>query len=80
MDNDVIVFKSAADFMSEIENVVREKKVTHLEAVLLYCEDKGVEIETAASIIKSSVKMKARIQDDAEEMNMLPKSRKLPID
>jgi hypothetical protein len=75
-----IVFKSASDFMAEIEAVVRLKKVTHLEAVLLYCEEKGIEIETAASIIKSSVKMKARIQDDAEELNMLPKSRKLPID
>lgn len=80
MSDEILVFKSASDFMAEIEVVVKEKRITHLEAVLLYCEEKGIEIETAASLIKSSVKMKARIQDDAEELNMLPKSRKLPID
>jgi hypothetical protein len=42
-------------------------------------EKNGIEIETAASLIKSSSKIKAKIQNEAEEMNYLPRSAKLPI-
>lgn len=71
--------KSAADFMQEIDQLAIEKKCSHLDAVVLYCELNGVEVETAAAIIKGSAKMKARIQNDAEELNYFPKTRKLPI-
>ena len=71
--------KSTADFMNEIEQVAINKKCSYLDAVLIYCEQNGVEIETAASIIKSSAKLKARIHTDAEELNYFPKTRKLPI-
>jgi len=66
--------------MVEIEALVKDKRVSYIDAVVLYCDINQIEIETAASIIKSSVKMKAKIQDDAEELNLLPRSRKLPID
>jgi len=75
-----LVFKSTAEFMVEIEALVKDKRVSYIDAVVLYCDINQIEIETAASIIKSSVKMKAKIQDDAEELNLLPRSRKLPID
>jgi len=68
---------STSDFIAEIDRIVTTKKVTYMEAVILFCEHTGVEIETAASIIKSSVKLKAKIQDDAEQLNFLPKTRKL---
>ena len=80
--NDDIDFnftKSTADFMSEIDEVAAFKKCSYLDAVLLYCEKNGIELETAAAIIKGSAKLKARIQNDAEELNYFPKTRKLPI-
>jgi hypothetical protein len=50
-----------------------------MDAVLLYCEQTGMEVEIAGQLIKSSAKMKARVQDEAEALNYFPKTSKLPI-
>jgi len=71
--------KSLKDFQREIEQLAFEKRIDFMEAVLLYCEQTGMEIETAGSLIRSSAKMKARIQDEAEALNYFPKTAKLPI-
>ncbi len=72
--------KSLKDFQREIERLAFEKRIEFMEAVLLYCEQTGMEIEAAGSLIKSSAKMKARIQDEAEALNYFPKTAKLPIE
>ena len=72
--------KSLKDFQREIERLAFEKRIEFMEAVLLYCEQTGMEIEAAGSLIKSSAKMKARIQDEAEVLNYFPKTAKLPIE
>jgi len=71
--------KSPTQFMIEIDKLVEDKKLEYIDAVLLYCSINDVEIEKAASLIKGSAKMKAKIQMEAEELNYLPKSGKLPI-
>lgn len=71
--------KTPTDFMIEIEKLVIEKRVNYIDAVILFCEQRGMEVETAASLIKGSAKMKAKVQNDAEDLNYLPKTRKLPI-
>jgi hypothetical protein len=73
------VIKSPTEFLLAIDKMSAEKCINHLDAVILYCEENNIEIETAASLIKGSSKLKAKIQDNAEELNFLPKSRKLPI-
>lgn len=76
---ELVSIKTPTDFMSEIDRIVESKKVNYLDAVIIFCELNNVEIETAASLIKGSAKMKARLQNDAEDLNYLPKTRKLPI-
>ena len=71
--------KSPSQFMQEIDKLVEEKSIEYIDAVLLYCKENEVEIETAASLIKGSAKMKAKIQIEAENLNYLPKSGKLPL-
>lgn len=71
--------KTPTDFMFEIEKLVNEKRVNYIDAVILFCEKNGMEVETAAALIKGSAKMKAKVQNDAEDLNYLPKTRKLPI-
>lgn len=71
--------KTPTDFMIEIDKIVLDKKVNYIDAVIIFCEQKGMEVETAAALIKGSAKMKAKVQNDAEELNYLPKTRKLPI-
>lgn len=76
---DIKSIKSPTQFMNEIDLLVQQKKIEYIEAVLLYCSMNDIEIETAASLIKGSAKMKAKIQLEAEELNYLPKSGKLPL-
>ena len=72
--------KSLKDFQREIERLAFEKRIEFMDAVLLYCEQTGMEIEAAGSLIKSSAKMKARIQDEAEALNYFPKTAELPLE
>lgn len=71
--------KSSSEFIKDIEQFVLDKKCDYMDAIILYCEQHEIEIESVASIIKSSAKIKARVQQEAEELNYLPKSAKLPI-
>ena len=71
--------KTLMDFQRAVDQVAFEKRVDFMEAVLIYCEQTGMEVEVAGSLIKSSAKMKARVQDEAEALNYFPKTTKLPI-
>lgn len=66
-------------FSFKIEEIVEEKDVSYMDAILLYCEQTGFEIEVAAKLISSSLKSKIKIE--AENLHFLPKSNtsKLPI-
>lgn len=71
--------KSSSDFIKEIEGLVHSKNLNFFDAVLHYCELNNIEVETAASIIKQNSVIKARIQYEAENLNMMKKSARLPI-
>ena len=67
------------DFIETIESIVEEKRMEYLDAVLYYCQQTGLEIETAAELIKKNAKLKARVRVDAESAGYFPKTAKLPI-
>jgi len=71
--------KPIQDFIREIEDFVKESRLDYIDAVLLYCEKNYLEIETVASMIQHSSGIKAKIQEEAENSNYLPKTTKLPI-
>jgi hypothetical protein len=66
-------------FSLNIESFVNKKNVSYMEAVVLYCEETGLEIELASKLISGSLKSKIKIE--AEELHFLPKSNttKLPL-
>ena len=66
-------------FSLEIENLAAEKKTSYMDAIILYCEQTGFEVEVAAKLISSS--LKSKIKMEAEELHFLPKSNtsRLPI-
>jgi len=65
-------------FAFSIDSMVANTNYTYLEAIIQYCKDTGLELEVAASLINSSLKIK--IESQAMESNMLKiKSSKLPI-
>jgi|TARA_B100000902_G_C27318943_1_gene923064 hypothetical protein len=58
-----------------IEDLVREKRLTHLEAVMYYCEKNNLEAHTITRWIDKG--MREKIQFNAESLNYLPKTSSL---
>ena len=71
--------KTPTQFALEIESIVKDKQIDYLEAVMYYVEKNNVEIETIASFIKSSQILKSKIALEAEELNMIKRSARLPV-
>ena len=71
--------KTPSQFAMEIENIVKEKQIDYIDAVMHYAEKHNVEIETIASFIKSSQILKSKIASEAEDLNMIKKSARLPL-
>lgn len=76
---DDLNFLSIVEFTKEIEKLVLEKKMEYIDAVIYFCERNGVDVETAASLVKANAKLKASIQVEAENLNYLPKTKRLPL-
>lgn len=66
-------------FSIEIEQIVKEKQVSYMDAVVIYCDETGFEVEIAAKLVSNAIRSKIRVE--AEDLNFLPKSNtgKLPL-
>lgn len=65
-------------FSKMIEEVVRLKRVSYIDAIILVCEKNKLEIEDVKKYLNESITNK--IEAEAMDLNYLPKSNKLPID
>lgn len=81
MVDDVISSKALTSekFIKEIESLVTKHNLDYMDAVVHYCELNNIELEAAASIIRSNLRIKSKLQDEAEELNFLPRRAKLPV-
>ena len=79
MIEDVVVNNglTTEKFTKEIELIVSTFDIDYMDAVIHFCEKNNIELETAASIIRSNLKIKSKLQLEAENLNFLPKSAKL---
>ena len=55
--------------------LVKTKRLSYMEAIVFFCEQKDIEPERIARFIDKG--MKEKIQFDAEALNYLPKTNKL---
>jgi hypothetical protein len=62
---------------TQIQLLVREKRLNYLDAVLHFCEQRGLEPESIAPLLGD--KIKAELTRDAESLNLIPKSPHLPV-
>ena len=62
-------------FSKDIEELVKTKRLSYMEAIVFFCEQKDIEPERIARFIDKG--MKEKIQSDAEALHYLPKSSKL---
>lgn len=66
-------------FVQEIEILCKEKNIDYIDAVIIWCEQNSLEIETAAYWIKKDPVIKCKIQLEAENLNFLKKGARLPF-
>lgn len=70
---------STERFYKEVEVLVNSHNLNYMDAVVFFCEKNDIEVETAASMIRSNQRIKSHIQTEGEALNFLPKTAKLPI-
>ena len=74
---------SSAEFAKAIQELVDESngQINHLEAVQEFLEqNEEVEPETLASLIQRNQKLKALLYENAEQLNLVVKESRLPLD
>jgi len=64
-------------FSLRIEQIAIEKSITHMDAVLWYCDQEGLEPDSLRPLISKSLKEK--IEANARDLNFLPKCAQLPV-
>tara|TARA_B100000900_G_C20023398_1_gene490865 strand:+ start:277 stop:495 length:219 start_codon:yes stop_codon:yes gene_type:complete len=61
-----------------IEDIVKTKRISYIDAIVLYCEKNSIDLSTTKSMINKNLKEK--IAFEAQGLNMLKeKTAKLPI-
>ena len=69
---------NSVKFYHQIEVIKREKKdMSYMDAVVYYCEQNEIEIETVGKFISKTLKEK--IESEARDLNYLHKVGKLPL-
>ena len=64
-------------YNSEIEEIVERTRMSYLDAMLYHADENGLESETVAGLI--NVKTNTKLREEAEILNCMPKTSKLPI-
>lgn len=70
-------FRSPNEFGMFIDERVSKTKLTYMEAVIQYCKDMDIEIDSISSLINQKLKDKIRLE--AEQANMLKSKGRLPV-
>tara|TARA_B100001175_G_C19457134_1_gene614449 strand:+ start:449 stop:703 length:255 start_codon:yes stop_codon:yes gene_type:complete len=72
-------FMNPAKFAVEIEKIVKNQKVNYIDAIVLFCEENSIEIDSINKLI--SKPLKEKIKCDAQQLNFMKKTTraKLPL-
>lgn len=69
---------TSIEFESRIKCIMESKEATMIEAIIMYCEDHKIEVETAASLV--TPRMKVSIENEAIKSRMIVGAKaKLPL-
>ena len=70
---------NSKEFRLKIESIVKEKRITHMEAVIWYCEQNDIDTGTVSSLISKSLKEKIQVEATDLKMLKIPRCGVLPI-
>jgi hypothetical protein len=72
------MFLNEITFQMKIEEIVKVKKIDHLDAVLDFCKTYGMDPEEVKKLI--TVNLKAKIRDAAANQGLMRPLAQLPFD
>ena len=67
---------SSEQYNIEIEELVEKTNMSYLDAMLYHADENNLESETVAGLI--NIKTKNKLREEAEKLNFMPKTSKLP--
>jgi len=70
-------FRSPTEFSLYIDEQVSAFKITYMDAVINYCNEKEIDIDSIGSLINQ--KLREKIQMEAELANMIKTRGHLPV-
>jgi UDP-glucose 6-dehydrogenase len=70
-------FRSPNEFSLYIEGKVAAQEISYMEAIIQYCEEVDIDVESISKLINQSLKDKVQIE--AEDGNYFKKRGKLPL-
>jgi len=74
------VIGSNTQFSIDVEDIVWELDVGYIEALTVYCDRKGIEIESVAAMVQSDKLLMEKLKTDAENLRYLkPSGAKLEL-
>ena len=73
------VIMNSKEFSLKIENIVKEKRISYMDAVILYCEENDIDTGTVSPLISKSLKEKIKVEAIDLRMLNTPKGGILPV-
>ncbi len=70
---------NSKEFSLKIESIVKEKRISYMDAVILYCEENDIDLETAKPLVSKSLKEKIKLEATNKRMLKYSKCGQLPI-
>lgn len=65
--------KTPSELYRDIEAFIERTGLNYLDAIIAYGEENDIEVEILASLIKKQPKLKSKLENTCEELNLLEK-------
>ena len=79
-DNDKLLedkFMTTARFSTEVEGLVKEDSMSYIDAIIHYCGENDIELETVPKLI--SKPLKEKLKYEAQQLNYMKKTSKAKL-
>jgi len=73
------VIMNSKEFSLKIESIVKEKRISYMDAVILYCEENDIDTGTVSPLVSKSLKEKIKVEAIDLRMLNTPKGGILPV-
>ena len=71
---------NSKEFSLIIEGVVKDKRpITYMDAIIWYCEQNNIEVETVGRLISKALKEKIQVEASKANLIKIEQTGKLPI-